>query len=246
VSRNAVDLDHLAELEEERRFLLASIRDLEREHEAGDVDDADYQTLRDGYVARAAAVLREIEDGRNRLPPPPARPWWRRAIVPAATVVVAAGLGVFVAQSAGQRLPGQTITGGQAANEVATLLAQARQELNAGDLPAAVESYRGVHDLEPENAEALTYSAWLVVLSGWQSGDQSAVEQGIEALDVASAVDPTYADPICLGAVARGGMLEPADTEGARVAAQACLDAGPPRDMVPIVEEMLAGLDASA
>ncbi|HUC33881.1 MAG TPA: hypothetical protein VMS14_10780, partial [Ilumatobacteraceae bacterium] len=130
MSRNAVDLDHLAELEEERRFLLASIRDLEREHEAGDVDDADYQTLRDGYVARAAAVLREIEDGRNRLPPPPARPWWRRAIVPAATVVVAAGLGVFVAQSAGQRLPGQTITGGQAANEVATLLAQARQELN--------------------------------------------------------------------------------------------------------------------
>ena len=49
--------DDLAELEEERRFLLTSIRDLEREHEAGDVDEHDFTTLRDGYVARAAAVL---------------------------------------------------------------------------------------------------------------------------------------------------------------------------------------------
>ena len=40
--------DDLAELEEERRFLLTSIRDLEREHEAGDVDEHDFTTLRDG------------------------------------------------------------------------------------------------------------------------------------------------------------------------------------------------------
>ena len=57
--------DRLAELEEERRFLLSSIRDLDREHAAGDVDEADYCALRDGYVARAAAVLREIEGGRG-------------------------------------------------------------------------------------------------------------------------------------------------------------------------------------
>ena len=56
--------DRLAQLEEERAFLLGSIRDLDREHEVGDVDDADYQTVRDGYVARAAAVLRD----RNAAP----------------------------------------------------------------------------------------------------------------------------------------------------------------------------------
>ena len=33
--------DRLAELEEERRFLLASIRDLDRERSVGDVDEAD-------------------------------------------------------------------------------------------------------------------------------------------------------------------------------------------------------------
>ena len=60
--------DRLAQLEEERAFLLGSIRDLDREHEVGDVDDADYQTVRDGYVARAAAVLREIDEGRSAMP----------------------------------------------------------------------------------------------------------------------------------------------------------------------------------
>ncbi|MCU1495802.1 MAG: cytochrome c biosis factor [Acidimicrobiaceae bacterium] len=50
----------LADLAEERDFLLRSIEDLEREHAAGDVDDADYAALRAGYVGRAAATLREI------------------------------------------------------------------------------------------------------------------------------------------------------------------------------------------
>ncbi len=60
--------DRLAELEEERRFLLRSLADLEREHDAGDVDVDDYQTLRDGYTVRAASVLRSIDDGRSTAP----------------------------------------------------------------------------------------------------------------------------------------------------------------------------------
>ena len=59
--------DRLAELEAERRFLLHSLDDLEREYEAGDVDLDDYDTLRDGYVSRAAAVLREAL-GNKALP----------------------------------------------------------------------------------------------------------------------------------------------------------------------------------
>lgn len=48
-------------LEEERDLLLASLRDLEREHEAGDVDDHDYHALRDGYTVRAASILRTLD-----------------------------------------------------------------------------------------------------------------------------------------------------------------------------------------
>ncbi len=64
-------LDRLAELEEERRYLLRSLKDLEREREAGDVDEDDYRTLKDGYTVRAASVLRQIDDGRRALGPPP-------------------------------------------------------------------------------------------------------------------------------------------------------------------------------
>lgn len=61
-------------LEEERDLLLASLRDLEREHEAGDVDDHDYQALRDGYTVRAASILRTLEtDDRRVSTDPPTR-----------------------------------------------------------------------------------------------------------------------------------------------------------------------------
>jgi len=42
--------DELARLEEERSFLLSSLRDLEREREAGDIDDLDYAALHNGYT----------------------------------------------------------------------------------------------------------------------------------------------------------------------------------------------------
>ncbi len=52
-------------LEEERDFCLRSLRDLEAEHSAGDLDDVDYRTLRDSYVARAAAALRQLDPGAS-------------------------------------------------------------------------------------------------------------------------------------------------------------------------------------
>src|SRR5439155_21411383 len=57
----AVDLDALADLEEQRRFLLQSLRDLDREREAGDLDDDDYRTLKDDYTGRTAEVLRTLD-----------------------------------------------------------------------------------------------------------------------------------------------------------------------------------------
>ena len=45
-------------LEEQLDFLLDSLRDLEREREADDINEDDYSALRDDYVARAAAISR--------------------------------------------------------------------------------------------------------------------------------------------------------------------------------------------
>src|SRR5687767_3664723 len=64
------DPDALASLESERDFLLRSIADLETEREVGNLDEERYRALKDDYTARAAAVLRSIEEGRDAGPAP--------------------------------------------------------------------------------------------------------------------------------------------------------------------------------
>ena len=231
--------DVLAELEEERRFQLASIRDIEREYAAGDIDDDDYHTLRDGYVARAAAVMREIEAGRRALAPKPARSPWRRVALVATTLGVAVALGVFVANSAGQRLPGQTLTGGAPIDEVALKLAEARQALGV-DSAVAIAAYQEVLAIEPQNAEALTYTAWLVVQNGSQAGDQGQVRDGLALLRSATAVDDTYADPHCFIAITSANIIEPPDPATVVAEGQACLDRNPPAALGPAIESMMA------
>src|SRR4029079_3334841 len=107
--KQAVDLDALAGLEHQRRFLLQSLRDLERERAAGDLDEHDYRTLKDDYTARAAAVLHAIDESKAELVQE--RRGLRRstkatALAIAGVLLVAIVAGVFVASSSGQRVPG--------------------------------------------------------------------------------------------------------------------------------------------
>ena len=230
------------ELEHERWFLLNSIRDLEREHEVGDVAADDFQALRDGYVARAAAVMREIETGEDSRQPVRGRSWGRRLAIVAATLAVAIAVGLFVAQSAGQRLPGQGLTGGQPADQVAVQLAEARRLLNFGDLANSQLAYDRVLQLEPSNVEAATYAAWLEVLSADAAGDAAGVQEGIRLLAEASTLDETYADPHCLLAVALHNFTGESDAALVRREVDACLALDPPADMIPLIEGLAAEL----
>jgi hypothetical protein len=236
-----VDPDRLAALEEERRFLFTSIRDLEREHEVGDVDEHDFTTLHDGYVARAAAVMREIDDGRSSLPPKPVRPLWLKVVVPAVTLLVAVGLGLAVRGYAGQRLPGQSLTGGQQLDEVSTLLAEGRSKLGT-DPAGAVAAYKKVLTLEPKNAEAHTYVAWILVLNAKQAENQKGVQEGLVLLKEAATFDDSYADAHCLLAVGTGRMLVPPDKVTAKAEGAKCLASNPPADMRPMIQGLLDSL----
>lgn len=236
--------DRLAELEEERTFLLKSIRDLEQEFAVGDIEADDMTTLRDGYVARTAAVLREIEDGRSALKATPRRPWYRTLAIVAITLVVAVALGLFVANSAGQRLPGQSLTGGEDADEVAVLLAEANQLLGA-DSAGAIAAYDKVLAIEPANAEAATYKAYLQVIDGKQAGDQAAVQAGVAALREAALLDETYSDPHCLLAVAGGNFLDPPDEELVLTEGNICLDMNPPASLLGQIQALVARFDGS-
>jgi hypothetical protein len=234
-----VNPDQLAELEEERRFLLRSITDLDREHLYGDVDDNDYQTLRDGYTARAATVLRAIDDGHVGTSPPRRR---RPKVFVAwivGTLLVACVAGWLVARTSGQRLPGQAITGGLPGDEVAQKLAEARQLLGVNPQQAIIR-YQQVRELDPNNAEALTYMGWLIAQSG-----TSTAAAGAEFLRGAIKIDPTYADPHCFLAITSADFLQPPDLDTARSEARACLDNNPPAQMVQLVQSFISRLDAN-
>jgi tetratricopeptide (TPR) repeat protein len=242
----AVDPDRLAALEDERTFLLRSLRDLDAERAAGDVDEYDYAALRDGYTRRAADVLREIDDGRSRLPSRHRPSAARRLGIVAAVVAVAAVAGVLVARSSGDRLAGDEITGDAPGGGVASLLAEARL-LRAADPARAMELYGQVLEEQPEHPEALTYSGWLLLFVGGEATDEAltaeAVDGARENLTEAVAADPGYADPHCYLAIIAAEYDD--DIATARDEADTCLALDPPSDLRAETEAYLQGLDDS-
>ena len=168
-----IDPDRLAALEEERRFLLRSLADLEREHDAGDVDEVDYRALKDGYTVRAATTLRAIEDGRAALPARPPADWRRRLIVAGVVLVSIAVVWWALSASSAQRLPGQQISGLDPRDEIQVLMSQARA-IQVSDPASAAAIYAAVLEQEPLNLEALTYRGWTLALSVIGQADEPA------------------------------------------------------------------------
>lgn len=233
-------------LEAEREFLLASLRDLEAEHSAGDLDERDYETLRDGYTKRAADVLRQLDHGRAAPSPRPPTRWRRRVAVAVVAVAAAAGLGWVVADSSGRREAGQEITGRpvEERDDVASLLTEARALLTQQLLTDASDRYRRVLELDPDNAEALTYLAWVLFIGSGAATDEvraQAAALATEQLERAATVAPDYPDPHCfLAVIARNSR---GDSVTARAEAERCLALDPPGEIEGLVRSFLAGLD---
>jgi hypothetical protein len=241
VSDTRTDPDRLAELEDERRFLLTSLEDLEREREAGDIDETDYRTLKDGYTVRAAEVLRAIDEGRRaRSRRRPLR-WGRVAAVTAAVLVVAIGAGLLVARFAGQRLPGQTISGG-IAEDSNSQLAQARALLGTDPL-RSLELYRAVKEVDPDNVEATTYSGWLLAIQAANLGNPQLVVQAEGLLDDAIQLDPRRPDAHCFKAVVRFRFL--GDAASARASLDQCVALNPPAEVASLLTGLSDEIDAA-
>jgi tetratricopeptide (TPR) repeat protein len=213
VSRRELDPDRLAALEEERDFLLRSLDDLEREHDAGDVDDTDYDALKDDYTARAASVLRSIEN-RNvamaaaRDPRARSRAWTAGFVV----VILAVALGIFVAQSSGRRAPGESVSG-DIRQSTRDLLLEARTLYGEGQFDEAIKVYDKVLEQKPNDVEALTYRGWMLVRVAAQSDDPEQIKTllsgALKSLDQAVAVDASYGDARVFRAVVYRDLDEP-------------------------------------
>lgn len=235
-------------LEEQRDFLLASLRDLERERAAGDVDDADFEALRSSYTARAAEIIRRLQhDGvapdatsveteKRRVP--------RRLVGVLVVVAFAVGLGVFVARQSGQRLPGETASGG-IADSTANKLAQARQ-LNFTDPITAINIYSDVLKVDPDNVEALTYRSWLLALTARdaeQSVRDAAVQTAILGLGRATLLDDSYPDAHCFLGIVSFRFANDLATAKSELAK--CQAGDPPAQVKSFVDAVVAEVEAA-
>lgn len=224
--RAQLDPDRLAALEEERDFLLRSMDDLDRELAAGDVTDADHAVLRDDYTARAAEVLRAIEDHRDaveRAAPRPSR--WRTAGILAAVLAASVAVGVVLANVAGVRGSGGTATGtaGTLRERLAECQPLAFQEAERG-----IRCYDDILRTSPDNTEALTYRGWARIRSGDGTGGDADLARVIQ-------LDPRYPDAYVFRAVSR---KRAGDWAGAKKELDAFYALDPPKGAQSILEQM--------
>lgn len=233
-----MDPDELARLEEERNFLLDSLRDVERERAAGDIDDSDYETLKSGYTQRAADVLKAIEAGQSMLKTRAPKSRVKAIAVAFFVVAFACGAGWLVAAQSGQRLPGQTSSGG-IEDSTASLLSQARA-INFSDPQKAIEFYNQVVKLDPDNTEALTYRSWLIALIARDAADDIkvvALAAATQGLEHAIEVDPNYPDAHCFLGIVRFRLA--ADAAGAKEQLDICAASHPPAEVMGFVTSII-------
>lgn len=240
----ALDPDELAALEEQRDFLLRSLADLDREHDAGDLEDDDYQTLKDDYTARAADVLRAIEERRAAFDQarPPRSPARTLAWV-AAVVLFAIVSGVVVASALGSRKAGESSSGGISVAQTGTQRANACIPKMQTDPQAASDCFEKILAKDPANVVALTWSAWQLSLSADNFSEvEKRTAKALAAVRLEAAVesDPRYSYARAFRAIVayRNGRYDDASTY-----LQEFKDNNPAADAAAIIDQM--GLEAN-
>jgi tetratricopeptide (TPR) repeat protein len=234
-----VNPDELAELEEQRSFLIRSLDDLDRELAAGDVDALDAETLRDDYTHRLAEVQRAIETGHAELVRrAPAR---RPGRVVAAVVIVAGlavGAGFAVANAAGSRKPGESATG-TIRESNSSKLSQAAQLATKGDFVEALKLYDEVAKADPGNVEALSERGLLLVSLASASSKPELAARGRESIESALDLDPK--NPRALFYLGLAKKLA-GDDKGAKEAFDAALANDPPKALKTQIEQFRASI----
>jgi tetratricopeptide (TPR) repeat protein len=244
------------ELEDERAFLLASLRDLDVERDAGDISVEDYSLLRDRYTVRAAEVLRALAaEERPSSQASPTGEWGdeaiavtgsagelrpgthrrrRRRVVVAVGALVAFGAAAVVAvlSATGSRLPGATATGSPSlgqAQQIQRRLDQAATLEGSGQLSQALDLYHQVLAEDPTQAQALAESGWLEFQAGVQAKDASVVSKAQQTEEAAVRADPgAYAAHLYLGSM----LLAEGDAQGAVTEYRSFLADHPPASSV--------------
>jgi tetratricopeptide (TPR) repeat protein len=173
------------QLEADRAFLLRSLADLEREREAGNLDDNSYQVLRDDYTARAATVLRSLQHNRDERPVAAPMSWARRIAIAVAVLAFIGFASWWLSNALGTRGTGQFASGNPATQT---------------NVASRVKSYQAAIAADPKNASLhLAYARFLISQG---SPSQTTVQTALIEYGKAARLDPKNAE-----APAYGGWL---------------------------------------
>lgn len=189
--------DTIAALEDELDIQLRSLDDLTAEFEAGDLDEGDYETLRNDYTVRVADTMRRLDQQRDQVRDRP-----RRRINPlalAAVILFAAGAGWLLARSTGERGVNDILTGNISSTRQRVFDCQ--ELAAAGQIVESLQCLDAALLEDPDNPEALTYRGWYLILTissaeaaGQNEQGDDLLETGLTYLDRAVEIDSTFPD----------------------------------------------------
>ncbi len=255
----AIDVAHL---EEERDFLLASLRDLEHEREASDIDDDDYRTLHDDYTVRTADVLHALEAARKPEPatrapadapdpapegpgdrsrtgrtPARAAPGGKPRVNRARRWVIGVTVVLIVAVAAGVGLStftGTRVGGDNASGKAST--ETARHVVKAQQLEGEGKAAEALKEYDAAIA-ADAGNVVALTYKGWLLGRAGFSDPAMASLDKAVATNPGYPDAhFFRGMVLYQGRQ---DAAGAVPEFEAYLASNPPSSAAAAVRDVL-------
>lgn len=172
------------------------------------------------------------------------RRWRNIAVV--AGVLCFGGLAAWaLARASGSRAPGETITGNAqlttdttVAGGVDPRIVTAVDDVNKGDVTAALKLFNAVLQGDPNQPVALAESGWLEAQAGLAANSPDLVDDGLALIVKSEKADPSYADPHYF----RGVLLLQAKNDAPDAVTELRLYLGlvdPTEAQVPAVRQLL-------
>jgi tetratricopeptide (TPR) repeat protein len=204
-------------LTDQREFLLRSLEDAAREHEAGDLSDEDHAVL----VTRDSARLAEVEaelaalgpvtaalrspDGEGAEPgdgdgapevPATRAPMalWRKLAIVVCCLLIVLGAVLLLTHFLHSAQPGQPLSGSVTQSQqqqIEQQLNEALQANNRGDVGTALNLYDQVLSEDPSDPNALAYAGYLQWNIGSKSHVANLVKIGRAEIEKAVHVSPS-------------------------------------------------------
>jgi cytochrome c-type biogenesis protein CcmH len=205
------DTSPRAELLREGMRFLTEIKELEFDFQAGKLGEADYTALRQEVEGKAAHVLQQLDAlpakrpakavsnearaadaGKKAAESRRAVRQWQLVAGGAFLLVFGIAVGVFLTQSvrprgsAGDSMTGGFLTGTSTENaDVPSLLKEGEAAFEKQNWSKAIPLFKKVLAVDPNNPEAHTYMAYILVQAGHTDG-------ALEAFDKALSVAPNF------------------------------------------------------